>query len=361
MKTRLVIILAFIALTATCYLFPRTVLNANPQTSGQDRRRKTPARKSAQTQRRGKPAKDYSAFSHRSAKHKSLDCDACHKAPTANWPTASGFPDVADYPAHASCTNCHRTEFFKGARPVICSICHTKVSPRDGARFVFDKPNQPTQFETIFPHDKHQDVIARLKGFDKNFESAHASLAQEKSIQKYNNCAICHETETATLQPAGGFPDNFPPPPGTFKNAPTSHASCFNCHWKNQKPTHNECAGCHDLSPTDVATLSAPKRISLKFSHATEQHIDECTKCHINITKVSSLRGLKADVPLSACVACHNKAGLRTDLDNELEQLDKNRGFNCAYCHTSDKGLLDAPASHYRIAGREPLQRKDIK
>ncbi len=360
MKTRLVIILAFIALTATGYLFPRTALNANPQVSGQDRRRKPASRRATQTQRRGKSAKDYSAFSHRSAKHKSLDCAACHKAPTANWPTASGFPDVADYPSHASCTNCHRAEFFKGARPVICSICHTKVSPRDGARFAFDKPNQPTQFDTIFPHDKHQDVIARLTGFDKKFEAAHAGL-QEKSVQKYNNCAICHETETATLQPAGGFPDNFHPPTGTFKNAPASHASCFNCHWKNQQPTHNECAGCHNLSPTDVAILSAPKRISLKFSHAREQHIDECTKCHINITKASSLRGLKADVPLSACSDCHNKAGLRTDLDDELAQLDKNRGFNCAYCHTSDKGLLDAPASHYRIAGREPLERKDIK
>ncbi len=107
--------------------------------------------------------------------------------------------------------------------------------------------------------------------------------------------------------------------------------------------------------------LAAPARISLKFSHATEQHIDECTKCHINITKASTLSGLKADVPLSVCAECHNKQGLRADLDNELGQLDKNRGFNCVYCHTSDKGLLDAPASHYRIAGREPLQRRDIK
>lgn len=358
MRTRLVIILVFAALMAAGYLFPRTALNAEPQASQQDRRRRRTTRGPAQREPRA--AKDYSRFSHRSEKHKSLACSACHKAPTANWPRASGFPDVADYPGHSSCASCHRTEFFKGARPIICSICHTKVSPRDGARFAFEKPKQPGQFNTIFPHDKHQDVIARLKNFGgEAFETSHAG--QDKSGQRYNNCAICHETFEGMPQPAGGFPDNFQPPAGTFKNAPISHASCFNCHWKNQEPTHNRCEGCHSLSPVDVSALAAPKRISLKFTHSREQHIDECTKCHINITKESSLRGLKADVPIGACTDCHNKAGLRSDLDNELGQLDKNRGFNCAYCHTSDKGLLDAPASHYRIAGREPVERKDIK
>ncbi|MBV9209203.1 MAG: hypothetical protein JOZ52_01165, partial [Acidobacteria bacterium] len=225
MRVRLFIVLVFATLAAAGYLFPRVA-------AFQQGNRK---KRAAQVKQRT-AVKDYSRFSHRSAKHESLACNACHKAPTSNWQRATGFPDVADFPTHASCIGCHRTEFFKGARPVICSICHTRVSPRDGSRFAFAKPSQPSQFKAIFPHDKHQDVIAAV-GLSKSSDSAHA--VQDKSGQMYNNCAICHQTLAATPQPAGGFPDNFEPPAGTFKTAPVNHASCFNCHWKTQEPTHN--------------------------------------------------------------------------------------------------------------------------
>jgi hypothetical protein len=105
----------------------------------------------------------------------------------------------------------------------------------------------------------------------------------------------------------------------------------------------------------------APQRISLKFRHQREQHIAECTSCHINITKAVSLRGLKPDVPITSCTECHNKDGLRLDVSQELEALDKNRNFACVYCHTSNVGRQDPPASHYLIAGRDPLKRKDLK
>jgi len=87
----------------------------------------------------------------------------------------------------------------------------------------------------------------------------------------------------------------------------------------------------------------------------------ECTVCHINITKAANLRGLKPDVPITSCTECHNKDGLRLDVSRELEAVDKNRQFVCVYCHTSDVGRLDAPASHYLIAGRQPIKRKDVK
>ena len=99
----------------------------------------------------------------------------------------------------------------------------------------------------------------------------------------------------------------------------------------------------------------------MKFTHAREQHVKECTACHINITKSASLKGLKPDVPITSCTECHNKDGLRLDVSSELEAIDKNRGFVCVYCHTSEVGSLDPPASHYLIAGRPPLKRKDIK
>jgi hypothetical protein len=99
----------------------------------------------------------------------------------------------------------------------------------------------------------------------------------------------------------------------------------------------------------------------MKFRHGREQHLAECTACHINITKESSLRGLKPDVPITSCTECHNKDGLRLDVATELQSVDKNREFVCIYCHTSDVGRRDAPAGHYVIAGREPIKRSGIK
>ena len=122
---------------------------------GAQRQRRKPA------QRTAAPAVDYSRFSHATKKHQA-GCNTCHKAPTENWKKVRDFPDVADYPGHEACVSCHRPQFFKGARPVICSNCHTTVSPRNDLRFAFRNPLVPRQFVIEFPHDKHQDVIAAL-------------------------------------------------------------------------------------------------------------------------------------------------------------------------------------------------------
>jgi len=264
---------------------------------------------------------DYSKFSHSTQKHKSA-CNTCHKI---------SFPDITDYPSHDACVSCHRPQFFRSARPPICSVCHSKTSPRDDVRYAFRNPASKLQFSTEFPHDKHQDAIALLR-------FAHPP-------QSYNNCTICHAPRTAT-----------------FKAVPTQHASCFNCHWKSQEPVAGNCNGCHKLAiaPYVLAELT---RISAKFIHegGGKQHIAECTTCHIHITKPASLRGLKPDVPITACTECHNKDGLRQDISKELLAIDKNRTFVCAYCHDPGVGTLDPPASHYLIAERPPLKRKDIK
>ena len=105
----------------------------------------------AQGQRR--PAVDYSKFSHATQKHQAA-CNSCHKAPTKDWMKASAFPDVSDYPGHDACVSCHRPQFFRGARPPICSVCHSKTSPRDEARFAFPNSASKPQFTTEFPHDK---------------------------------------------------------------------------------------------------------------------------------------------------------------------------------------------------------------
>lgn len=317
---------------------------------------------------------DYSRFSHATKQHQEA-CKTCHKAPTSNWQKARGFPDVADYPDHNACVRCHRQQFFKGFQPAICSDCHTKVSPRNDVRFAFRNPARPRQFTIEFPHDKHQDVIAWRKhepaavahlkfqrvSFVAFTHAAHAAHAGDEPKKNYNYCTICHAANTREPSaPAGGWSDRFVPGAEMFKSVPEAHSSCFNCHWNAQKPTRDDCAGCHKpASPYLRGT--APERKSMKFKHSREQHMAECTSCHINITKATSLRGLKPDVPITGCTACHNKSGLREDLGKELAALDKNKDFVCVYCHTSEIGKRDPPAGHYLVADRVPLKRKDVK
>jgi decaheme cytochrome c component MtrC/MtrF-like protein len=287
---------------------------------------------------------DYTKFSHSTKQHRA-ECKTCHVVPTKEWPKASAYPDVVDYPDHAACVSCHRQQFFKGARPPICSACHTKTSPRDEARYVFRKPSSRLQFTIEFPHDKHQDVIARIFNTrNPRVDLAHAAPQQQQQ-QNYNNCTICHASQTKT-----------------FKAAPADHASCFNCHWKSQQPVAANCNGCHKLAAAPYDAKTTAKRISSKFIHEgggeKGNHVLECTTCHINITKAASLRGLKPDVPLTACTECHNKDGLRQDVSKELAEIDKNRAFVCVYCHAPNVGSLDPPASHYLIAERKPMKRK---
>jgi hypothetical protein len=311
---------------------------------------------------------DYSRFSHATKKHQGA-CNTCHKVPTTNWKKARSFPDIADFPSHSACVSCHRQQFFKGAKPAICSGCHVKVSPKDDIRFAFRNPAVSSQFVIEFPHDKHQDVIAQI--FRRANESqlvfkraSFVNAAADEKTKHYNNCEICHGPRASLpAASANAWPDSFIPDAATFKDAPANHAACFNCHWKSQQPANDNCGGCHKLAdkPYHLDGMAIPHRLSMKFRHAREQHIAECTTCHINITKSATVHGLGPDVPITACTECHNKDGLRLDVNKELESIDKNREFVCSYCHTSDVGRRDPPLSHYSIAGREAIKRKDVK
>src|SRR5258705_5002534 len=209
-------------------------------------------------QRPAVPAIDYSRFSHATKKHQGA-CNPCHKVPTANWKKVREFPDVADFPGHDACVSCHRQQFFKGARPVICSDCHSKVSPRDDARFAFRNPATAREFFVEFPHDKHQDVIAKLSESPGLMTAAqavslgawaHARRVSAKQSQpnslRYYNCEICHGPRTTVpAAPPSGWADSFVPDAAAFKAVPTSHAACFNCHWKSEQPTGENCGGRH--------------------------------------------------------------------------------------------------------------------
>lgn len=309
--------------------------------------------------------RDYSNFSHRTKEHRG-NCNSCHQIPTANWASARSYPDVADYPGHASCINCHRTQFFAGPKPAICTICHVVVSPRASGRFKFPHNPGRSEFETIFPHNLHQDIIAR--NIEEpiavaHFVNANFILDDEKKDEKpkFNNCAICHitpeklpntrprKTKEKLSMVASAHGDSFRPTAAFFKTLPQNHASCFNCHYQGQRPTKTECASCHRLTAdhSDTETIS---RYSLKFNHEDENHRNkDCTTCHIRITQVSDLRTLTdADVPILTCStsSCHGKI-LTEELTKRSESLTKKEAvFECNYCHTAPIGDYQVPPSH---------------
>ncbi|MDQ3584271.1 MAG: hypothetical protein M3407_00705 [Acidobacteriota bacterium] len=241
-----------------------------PVAAAQQQRRRAPQRRRPQPRR---PVRDLSKFSHATTGHYE-NCAACHKIPALARKTEPqdylSNTDVKDYPDHDACLSCHRQRvrprFFEGARPVICAVCHKgAITPRNEAVFDFPKESIASQFDDIFPHEAHFKGSTSLPRFKR--------LLGEDTWKPQDSCAYCHKPNTAGLKlaatgavaapaasvapaasktPAAATPAaTFEAKPGTFMTTPTSHASCFECHWKEGvdgrdfKPLANDCAQCH--------------------------------------------------------------------------------------------------------------------
>src|SRR5882762_5006352 len=221
MKRTTMTLLLFAISLAMGVIYPR--LSVEEVANAQRRRPKRVTSSSTQAPRGS--ATKYSAFLHSSEDHKGLACNACHKVPT-KWTAKRDFPDVADFPNHDACVQCHRQQFFTrqsfvGTGPAICTVCHVRAAPREEGRFSFGKPNGASQatkpkderqFTIEFPHDKHQNVIASLRprhsanvagSFIRASFFRPAPMDEKKP--DYNTCSICHLTnqQEITALPSG--------------------------------------------------------------------------------------------------------------------------------------------------------------
>ena len=311
------------------------------------------------------PQRDYSKFTHRIETHQT--CESCHKFPSSNWKQVrkadEAFPDVTDYPEHSACLVCHRQQFFTGASPSICSVCHLKASPRGGPRYPFANPreifdaskkgqNSVSEFRVYFPHEKHEGVLgenrrdidpggrARLVAvlFSPNLFSRNANThSGDQETKKTESCSKCHQF----LQPQGESEDEFVKKPpkdlgesafwlkkGTFETSPQSHASCFTCHSQDGglSPAASDCGICHKLSPTEEAggrraargdfdpitagamgitdktTLDKwARREAVRFRHEWFSHAElACADCH-SITGIDTISNKGPEVPVLSC------------------------------------------------------------
>jgi hypothetical protein len=344
------------------------------------------------------PRTNYSDFSHETHVTKQkLACDSCHKFPTANWKEVrkgdAAFEDVAEFPQHASCLNCHRQQFFARERPApaICSNCHVAVTPRDTARFLFPSlgdvpnPSRPrrdfvSEFAVNFPHETHLDVVGLKKPFSEPpFVAVSWRSGQQK--QPPANCGVCHQTyqpqgqssEEYVTKPPKNLGDAFWLKKGTFQTLPNSHAGCFSCHNAESgiSPVSSACQACHklptssakinsDFDPRMPATMGIRDRVVLNawrerisagaYRHEGGAHPDlACADCHsparMNTVDVQTLR-----VPVTSCggaEGCHATA--TTDegggLNYEIDEKKKNPDFVCTKCHITF-GKESVPASH---------------
>ena len=362
---------------------------ANSEAAPQRRSRTGPRTRSRKTPPK-KPRIDYSKFSHRThVEMQKLTCGSCHKFPSKNWKEVrkgdEAFPDVADFPEHQACLNCHRTQFFARERPapLICSNCHLAVTPRNTARYPFPSLGEPflaskigqtfvSDFKVVFPHDKHVDVIGRMHSPPRgNFglvlerASFGGSRAQAKDAQS-KACSTCHET----YQPQGKSNDEFVTPPpkdlsedafwlkkGAFKTTPTTHAACSSCHNDEAgiPPAPADCGACHKFpgsSPDPLRDFDVKLAVKMgvndwrllrqwsrrsagRYRHEFDVHNElSCSTCHI--PSVMNLLEEKTLVSVKSCGGsggCHIETNLDGILNYEIEQKRTKPDFQCVKCH----------------------------
>jgi hypothetical protein len=362
--------------------------------------RKKPARVTKQ------PVVDYSRFSHFTLAHKQ-NCESCHSFPSKNWKIVrtgdASFPDIAEYPEHSKCLECHRTQFFARERPFprICSNCHIKATPFETSRYPFPSLGDSflksararsfvSDFRVLFPHDKHLDVISQAEQFTpapRFFRAAFKAVnLREDSDPK--SCSVCHQThqpqgksdDEFVTKPPGDLGDSFWLKKGTFKNRPLTHAGCFTCHNQESElaPLPQSCNSCHKLSGTEASpdfdsqlakkigfddwwTLTAWRDRFSAGAFRHELHGDlSCTKCH-NTTNMNTADTKSLKVSVASCggaEGCHVTATADDGgvLNYELDQRNKNAQFACVKCHIVF-GSKPTPLSHVeavRRAGAKP-------
>ena len=341
------------------------------------------------------PKVDYTKFSHTThVVTQKLACSSCHKVPAKNWNVVrkgdAAFADVTDFPEHASCLECHRTQFFARERPApaICSNCHIAVTPKDTVRWLFPSLGDLTdpklkrrvfvsEFGVGFPHDKHIDVVSQLNAAPRFIS---VSFQQKKSAIPAS-CPVCHQTyqpqgqssDEYVTKPPKNLGDNFWLKKGTFKTIPNSHTICFTCHSADSgiAPEPKSCEVCHKLQPpkpTNVdfdAALAASmgadatmlarwsRRISAGgFRHEGGEHPDlNCLNCHkVDSATYSTVDFKTMKVPVKSCGGadgCHittttDEGGI---LNFEIDSKRKDPKFTCTKCHVTF-GQQPIPESH---------------
>jgi hypothetical protein len=236
------------------------------------------------------------SFNHASAKHRTLDCNGCHKLTVEK-------SEVTRFPGHGACASCHNFSDEGLKRPdKFCGICHngTPQSTYEPALYRFPKPNIPTDFGNAFPHVGHLKPLPAGANVMQPFVAGQSPL-----------CTNCHHM---TVDKANFTSD-------------WGHKACFPCHSATPvaKPAFNECATCHVVDGDHFTSI----RDSVKAFNHMDHSIDIRSKKKVDLVKYTK--------PEYLCFDCHSSAANATKLSDIKLPTEQ----SCNSCHNGKIGLPD--------------------
>ncbi|HSO75476.1 MAG TPA: cytochrome c3 family protein, partial [Blastocatellia bacterium] len=217
MRNRRIKLIVLLSIGAAALLYPFLISSAAGSSAPRAVWQRSQPKRTTGTSVPRAAGGDYSRFTHNNPAHQQK-CDSCHKFPSSNWKQIrkgdEAFEDVTDYPEHSSCLGCHREQFFEGATPAICSVCHVAPSPRNNARFPFPNPraifdastkgkSEFSEYRVYFPHEKHEGMFGQTAPANERdrggrlvkalFQQENAGTGQETTPQKNTSCLKCHQ------------------------------------------------------------------------------------------------------------------------------------------------------------------------
>ena len=256
-------------------------------------------------------------------KHKSVNCNNCHKAP-------SGYKMQ-----FALCTDCH-TDYHKGQFIVNnvtenCADCHSENGFKPSL-YTLEKHNK-SQFQLTGGHlatpcesCHYQQNIWHFKGIGITCVSCHENIHKNELKVEYlpeNNCGFCHQTVSWNTISFDHNRTSF------VLQGKHSYISCGSCHRKTEEEIssiiftslNKECETCHK---------------DIHFNQFKVEGISDCSRCHTfenwkpekfdhNKTNFS-LEGAHQKVE---CAGCHPKVELNGNTFIKFKLDD----FKCAACH----------------------------
>ncbi len=318
-----------------------------------------------------KPASKFNHSTSRfplAGKHKTVDCQKCHKKETINGKVFQEFRGLS----FSNCTNCHKdphqNQFGQN-----CRQCHTEESFQrvSGGLSRFDHNKTDFRLE-----EKHQAVGCKDCHKGKTTDPLKHDRCTDCHRDYHNgqfarngispDCSQCHTvkgfnhfTYTVSQHNTGKFPLN-----GSHSATP-----CFECHRKQEKWSFREIgAGCSDCHPDihkgyiqanyypsadcrfchnenrwpDISFDHSRTNYSLTGAH---ERLD-CRACHFKPdqegTERQKFTGLSPN-----CASCHT--------DNHYRQFEKNGATACEDCHTTETwkaGRFDHDRAAFRLDGK---------
>jgi len=299
-------------------------------------------------------------------KHKTLDCEKCHKPIIVNGKSVPKFDGLV----FKNCTNCHK-DVHENKFGQNCKQCHTEESfhvVKGISNFNHDK----TDFKLEGKHNQVACKSCHKSGLTSPVKHDHCSDCHtdyhKKEFAKNNvipDCKQCHTNDGFTESLYTIEKHNL----SNFKLEGAHLATpCTACHKKEKdwkfRIIGSECVDCH-------------KNEHKGFIQEKYFPNEKCTECHnVNVWKTvifdHSLTKFKVEGTHTklSCEACHyakNEAGrkvqkfkdLSTDCsachkDSHADQFEINGKTDCTRCHGSDdwkKSKFDHNSSRFKLEG----------